>query len=232
MRILAYAAALLCMASPAAALLITIEADDYAVGTELTTLGDGVLIRRFSAVGLDAPTFSAIHTISFPTSHLGDRVFSNENSDFYPSPVSADCILGFGPCNPGALLRSTSIRFDFLDGTNFFQIDGETNSDPHGVWAYDANGVLLATCDALQQGCSELLAPAGLFGPFSTRTTIASDSRNIRTVIVRALSGATRIDRAVYSVPEPGTLALFGVGLIGLLASHLRRTVFAFGSHT
>lgn len=208
------------VAIPANAALITIEADDYAVGTELTTLGDRAIIRRLSATGLGLPTYSPMFTVAAFTEQLGNRVISAERGpDSGPLPFSAACILGTGPCNTSVFGNTPAIRFDFLDGTDFFQIDGETNSDPHGVWAYDVNGLLLATCVALQSGCSELLAPTGIFGPFSTRTTISRDSRDISTVIVLGLSGATRIDHAVYSVPEPITLSLLTAGLLGMLAS-------------
>lgn len=101
--------------------------------------------------------------------------------------------------------------FDFLNpvmlqSIDFFDIEASENkNNPFArIFLYDAGDILLGL---------------GLFVPGTggdntwARFDFGTDTLISKLVI--GLGGSGAVDRLVYNVPEPGTLALFGAGLLG-----------------
>lgn len=222
------AAALACLlAMPAQALLVTFDPADYAPGTNLHDAHDGVTVNRI--------------TISRPFPPPAPWIIST--SDNVPNVTCesayGDCDgigLGFGtasivenylPCtnNPLSLACGSAslLEFVFDTPTDLASIAFTRRPDSPRMLAFDTTGVLVANCyfnpnasgECTGTGTSALVGGAGTI-------QIQLDSARISRVVVGVEQGNGFFHRVTYNVPEPGTLALFGIGLLGALVGRRR----------
>ena len=217
------------LSAPAHALIIqTIDPDNYAIGTNLTNAIPGVTISR-----LEQPYGG----FGVPYNPVRRDVFAGQNPYYLP----AEGFLSFGGttgidnyrvcystgmmgCSQGYSL----VEFLFDTPIDFFQLNFTWLSDAPGVLAYDSGGNEIAfcgtpfgqlpatgPCDLLQQ-----YDPSG--GTNRSIYSLGLDSRTVSRIVAGGWPGNSVVTQIAYSVPEPGTLALLGLGFAGLGLSRRR----------
>ena len=195
--------------SPARADLVAVNASDYSLGTDLSTAFTGLTMSRLRQSGSSIynPTVSGVHSvIDYPISEpsLGGAFGLSEFlACSNATGPSFNCLAGFNV-----------LDFRFDAPTNFFEIDGYFFTDPNFLIAYNSQGGIIPEFTRTYS--------AGIDG--TTRSTLTV-SRNEQTDISRIVYGgysqsAVAATQVRYNVPEPGTLALVG---LGVAASVLRR---------
>lgn len=193
------AGCLLLFSVPASALLVTLDPDDYAPGTDLTTISpfvtltDGakghVFASQFSCANQTAPTGGMVFAQTAAPSCSGwasqaggpfpDPLFGTAFVAAFAVPVESVGILGI---NFGYSLPFFA-EFSFYD-ENFRRLGG---------------GVLDA--------------------PLGQAISISFSAPGIRYFDIGGGDsiGALSLDRLSFSIPEPGSLPLMAIGVIGLL---------------
>lgn len=182
---------LLGISASAQAVLIGVDADDFAAGTVLNNAFSGVTL---SAIG--ATNIVSIAPIQPFTPTTGSLIFGH-NGSLFPD--------GFGGNS-----SATAFRVDFATVTDLVLLDalGDNGSDFATLTAYDAGGFLLDTYTTGQM----------TIGSFETMTV---SGVGIAYVIADQLGGDfVGYDYLRYNgvngVPEPSILALMVAGLIGI----------------
>jgi hypothetical protein len=210
-RILFAVALFTVLASPVRAELITINAGDYPLGTDLSTLFSGLTMSRLSQAGGNTtfnPGTSPVYTaVDYPVP--------------VPSLGGTYGLFNYQACSAGSIFSCmngyTLLEFRFDTPTDFFQIDGYFFTDPSDLIAYDALGNLIA-------GFGTVVTTSGLGIGETTRSTLTlgRDRGDIARVVYGGFRDSTVTPTQVSynSVPEPSTLAAVGVGL---LCAALRR---------
>jgi hypothetical protein len=238
------AALLTLMGSAAHADLITIDPDDYAPGTDLSHVVEGVILERLSQHGVGnryTPTVSAIYagvpcrtagaTQPCTVAPTGDQMFaatptSSGGSAFYDSWYANDCITrGTRPSGASGCVTGynvLSVRFEA--GTSFVSIDGMWTSDMQYLYAYNAAGELVASC----LGAPTCMTRAAAGGSYFTGTSsVYRAEADIAWIIAGGDNGVAGLDRLIFeapaSVPEPATLGLLLAGLAGGLVTRRKK---------
>jgi PEP-CTERM motif-containing protein len=211
----------LALAGTAHAGFITLDADDYTAGTNLSHAVTGIsLSARSASSGSGLPQFDTIgdvFALESASAVTGTRLLGSINANSVWERPDADYAL-FGP----------TLRADFTGGVSSVEFQwsdleclSQTNcADDAILKIFDAQDHLLATCDfrlsSLESGCGN--TPLGFIG--GTGPGIAGFSgsyTNSNANIAYAMIGnAVQVDRVSVQVPEPGTLLLLGAGLLAL----------------
>ena len=224
--------------SPAAnATLVTVNASDFATGATITA--PGVTIR-----GVYSPDFQTDPT-------LDDIIYSDLQSavgggniapHFFTGTLPSGSHFGAwdniatgslcysainaGTAIPGGTCYNESwafVEISFANPTTFVEaVGGFSDNDGGSFWAFDATGTRINCASVLCAGYNNY--GVGQYG--STMTAAAPLISSIRFGAFLdggriAMSSFTFDDG--YSVPEPGTLALFAVGLLLPLLLRRRR---------
>ena len=116
-------------------------------------------------------------------------------------------------------LTITFTQDGFLAGTAVF------NSDVGGTLNQNASALFMAMADGQSISSIGPFSTAGAFSGSDSRNFLANAtpySMSLQAVITHGGGGTTSFDYQV-EVPEPGTLALLGLGLIGFGLSRRRR---------
>ena len=185
--------------------VITINASDYPLGTDLSHMLEGVSMAKLSSFGGLAETVSPVYAVS--TYHA-------------PGVLSfgglASTIDEYQTChnNPGSLscygYDVLELRFDAP--TDFVQINGFMFSDGPDMMAYDTAGAVIAGFRSRAQ--PSVITYAAVGSGYSTSVTITRDARDIARVVYGGLLGNASPTQVTYNVPEPTTLGFMSLGLL------------------
>lgn len=181
--------------SMANAILITVDPDDFADGTDISNAYSGITLSAIDG-GFNVITTTSVFSVTSTLASTGTRVFGH---DGIFNRTWAEGLVG-------------DLRIDFLQATDFVSIDIIANNgfDPGFLRAYDSSGTLL-----------DFFETQGDLGSGTSETaSISTGSANIAYVIASGLGGNdVTLDNLTYnsaSVPEPTVLALLSFGLLGV----------------
>ena len=184
------------VASSAQAILVTVEPDDFANGTEISNAFPGITLSAIDG-GNNVITTSSVFSQTSALASTGTQVFGHDGI--------------FGQTWANGLVGD--LRIDFVQATDFVSIDIIANNgfDPGFLWAYDSAGTLL-----------DSFVTQGDLGSGTVETaTISTASADIAYIIASGFGGNdVALDNFSYNsssaVPEPTVLALLCLGLVGL----------------
>ena len=227
-----------CMAgallTPAAnAALITIDADSHAAGTDISHAFDGISLAHLTFVpgsglrrdGVYAAGCADVGNPNSECSALGPASFGHQadngtisNTWVWTDFGSRYCLtLGYTYCesSPHDILEVT-----FDSGTDFVQFNSTFFSDMVDAFALDTAGNFI---DLRKEHDVHQAPWSGARFGFETVTLTALNGGNISRLYLAGSGGWSSVDRLTYSVPEPETLALMLVGLVGAGVSARKR---------
>lgn len=219
--------------SAAHAELLTIDADAYAPGADVSTVFDGVTLSHltFTAAGIQSSdVYSAGCAAGAPVCNaLGAASFGWQNAAGTTSANWSSSNSAIGNCLRQNYSYCYSSPQHLLDvslaaATDFIAFDSTYLSDHPYVWALDAAGNILSV--TIQRTYHATWGPNSPYG--HQTVTVTSALGNISRIVIAGNGGASTVDGITYnapapSVPEPETLAMMMAGLLGAAVTARRR---------
>lgn len=248
---LAALAAAFLIGNPAAAVTITIEPDDYAVGTDISRAIPGVKLSTWTNRGANGvfhydPVAVTADQNCIDNPYLcravtGSHILDGPGfiSESWGINTVAGCFTnsavraGTANCMGGGSSTMNALLVQFDQATNFFEISGTWHSDHVEAFAFDSNFNIIGTWQLNFDFTRCYLSPEYQNGGdqpteyCANTASLYTDTPQIRYVLAGSWAGIAWLDtmrfNSINSVPEPGTLALLGLGLAGLGFSRRRK---------
>jgi hypothetical protein len=222
----------------AQAVIITIDPDNYAHGTDLSHVGPGLTLNVLRQSSYDIPESSVYAPLVTPLlavdcdqsrcgAHEGTREFGHQLTDGLISHAYGEINI-FDWCYDQGLPSSCRDGFSVLEmvfdqPTDFLQLETVWGSDPAAIMAFNSAGERLFYCGANYTSCTDMIHTEIVNGDYNSTFVVERSQRDISRVIFGAIMGSAHLGEISYRVPEPGTLALFAMTL-GLAGFARRRT--------
>jgi hypothetical protein len=216
---------LLLSSAPARADIITLSADTFATGVDVSHALSGATLQRIRQQA-GAPTYTPIAT---PV--VTNGAYFGGFSLGFDSYESCYNNAGIFACQGDPF---QALELTFNAPTDYVSIVGDFGNDAPGMLAYRSDGSLIAGCGAgvggSRLGCVQTIATPGGNG-LNARSTlsITGAQGDIARIVWGSFAGVAFANEVSYNapasqnVPEPGTLLLFAIGMVGSAGSVLRK---------
>jgi hypothetical protein len=222
-------AALLVFPTPTRADPITLRASDHPLGTDLSTMIEGMTLRHFTnppnSVGEHgratfAPVYTSIVNV-IPTTMAPESIggsIGGRSGDLFNYHLCTTAQAGSVECSTFMDL----LEITFATPTDYIQILSAAFSDAPALIAYDAEGRRIDGLFMASPGYTVDFNYGGGANQIAT-TTLTRPQADISRVIFGGVGGTNSpTEITVQKVPEPSTLLFVAMGALGLLASKRR----------
>lgn|GEM_PF-5409929 len=210
-------------ATHASATSVVLDPDDFAAGTNLSTINPHVRIATTTGGSVYAADISPTAANGNNTQGLGSKIFAYDDADewFYMPEWENSNTIG--------------MEITFTSKINYFSLlfaelfwDAGPGSEPLTAWVYDEQGNFLTNLNYTESSKVNL----GLIDPDDEShghwyyAKLEYFGPSIGKVIIGGDSEPTTLDRLEFycvDVPEPNSLILSLIGICGLLLSAKRK---------
>lgn len=215
---------LLFLGAPASAALITADADSFAAGADVSNAFQGITLSSIAYRGAGEYVVAGVVAEQNIRATTGANVFgSGAGFGGWNDTFSPDCVFTRGSC---ALPGWNAMLIDFEQQTDFVAIQGNWIGDGGSIWLYDENQVRVGSCDSVfgyaSTSCYRFLSENANGYGNNWELSFSSLTANIKYVVASGQAAPVALDSLSYSVPEPGSLALFAIGGLGLFLARRR----------